>query len=162
MGERQAQEMYYPSAADGYSQIITKMWRVFKVYHPRCITIFVIVDGITSHSARNVSKTISANWMSPLNFDALWEGMNENPSRSFVHFKHHLSIRNSMRWCPLQMVSHKWYIIWKSEFWGVKLLMVIECTLLKKYLLLWYVVMKTESGHFWSKNVTVAKRSSKA
>jgi len=32
----------------------------------------------------------------------------------------------------------------------------------EKYLRLWYDVIKVDPGEFWSKNVTVAKRSSKA
>jgi hypothetical protein len=39
---------------------------------------------------------------------------------------------------------------------------VLSITENEKYLLLWYEVIKIDPGEFWSRNVTVAKRSSKA
>lgn len=52
-------------------------------------------------SAGLLFKTISANWILPLNPDALQDGINKKPSRSFTHFNPHFSIKNSMRWWPL-------------------------------------------------------------
>lgn len=46
-------------------------------------------------------RTISANWILPLSFDAFCDGMNAKLSTSFTHFNPHLTIKNSMRWCPL-------------------------------------------------------------
>jgi len=52
-----------------------------------------------------LSNTISANWILPPTPAALSDGINEKASTSLMHFKPHLTIKNSIRWCPLQYLK---------------------------------------------------------